>query len=99
MRKTFREHDVKIRVKDSTESKIVQKKLFELGYHWQQDNYEFNYVDAPHLYIEKYNKQIFFSTYNSYFESSDYKEVTVAQLMSPEICYDIRGNVVRRSNA
>jgi len=90
--------NTKIKVKDETENRKVQERLFSFGCYWQKNQKEVKYLDAEALYINEYLEITYTSNADTYFNNHKNKEITVAQLFSGKVpiethivAWDIKG--------
>ena len=84
--------DTKIRIKDSKESALVQKKLFELGCTWDHRNPEqrLQYLSCPFIYISN-DLSLGYTDHGSdhFFYNHRSKEIMVKDLLCPKKLMDL----------
>jgi len=85
--------DTKIRVKDSKESALVQKKLFSLGCRWDnriEQEQRLKFLSCPFLYISN-DLSLGYTDHGSdhFFSIHRNKEITVKDLLCPKTLMDL----------
>jgi hypothetical protein len=85
--------DTKIRIKDSKESALVQKKLFELGCRWDnrtEQEQQPKYLDCSFLYISN-DLSLGYTSHGSdhFFSNHRSKEIMVKDLLCPKKLMDL----------
>lgn len=80
--KTFL-NNTKVYVSDKT--KLIQEKLFEIGYRWESHGKTISNIDAPFLYIDANTNYISYGNKMDLFLQNDEKEVSAKEILSIEI--------------
>ena len=83
----------KIRVTDEVTSEYLQKKLFSLGFTWMNGSTDVMCTNEPFIIIHD-NKTFGFSSFESYFNSLQNKELNALDVINLEVT----GGVVRAFN-
>ena len=69
----------KVRIRNEEESRMVQEKMFELGYSWMGDK-SVKYLSAKGLFFERNKCITFIYTDNGYFNNHKFVEVILIRL-------------------
>lgn len=76
------------------ESEQVQKKLFGLGFRWddgyrRDSSMKVRYKDKPYIFIRK-DVAIWYGNYEKFFSRMPYEEITVDEIMAMDIMEEVK---------
>lgn len=71
------------------ESEQVQKKLFGLGFRWEDGGRDIRYRKMPYLFILN-NGNIWYAESEKHFSKIPYEEITVDEIMAMDIMEEVK---------